>query len=204
MRTPATPNLGLFLAEEYRRRGRHDGAISIIWQQVNEQIGAGAYQRLADYAQSAGSWDKWRPQALDKIRAFIEKNKRPEPHTHWAYHKSDNSLLVEIFLWEGNINDALAEAQKGGCSEQLWLKLAARLEAERPADALEIYWQRVIPKIDQTNNQAYDEAIGFLKKARELLQRLGRQAEFAPFIANLRANYKRKRNFMTLLSKMGW
>ena len=203
-RQPRTSQLGLFLAEEYQRRGRHDEAMAIVWQQFLDGISLNTYQKLADYAQRTGVWEEWQRQAIDKSRAFIEANKKPKPNTSWFYRKSDNSLLVEIFLWENKIDDALAAAHEDGCSEQLWLKLAAGLETPRPADALDIYLQRVVPKISETNGQAYAEAVKLLKKAQELSRRLGREHEFSSFVAALRTDHKRKRNFIALLDKMRW
>ncbi len=74
----------------------------------------------------------------------------------------------------------------------------------RPAEALEIYRQRVVPTLNQANGKAYAEAARFLKKIRGLMQRLEREEEFAKLIGNLRAGQKRKRNFIALLDNMGW
>jgi Uma2 family endonuclease len=50
----------------------------------------------------------------------------------------DNSELVGILLWEGNVEEAWQEAKKGGCSDGLRLDLAARREESYPEEYLAI------------------------------------------------------------------
>ena len=65
-----------------------------------------------------------------------------------------------------------------------------------------IYEKRIEPLIEQTNNAAYKAAYKLLVRVRDLMQRLDREAEFEEYIELLRAEYKRKRNFMKLLEQM--
>jgi uncharacterized Zn finger protein len=111
---------------------------------------------------------------------------------------------VEIFLWEGEDEQAWQEAQQGGCSSQLWLRLAERRQQNYPAEALPIYQREIKSLIEQTNNQAYAEAVELLVRVHELMKRLGRQEEFAQQLAQLRNTYKRKRNFIRLLDQKQW
>jgi uncharacterized Zn finger protein len=116
----------------------------------------------------------------------------------------NRSLLVEIFLWEGEDELAWQEAQAGGCSKQLWLKLAERRQQTHPEDALPIYEREIEPLIQETNNTAYANAVSFLQKVHQLMVRLDRQAEFNALVAHLRQTYKAKRNFIALLEKQRW
>lgn len=97
---------------------------------------------------------------------------------------------------------AWREAKEGGCSNDLWLELAAGREEDHPEDALSVYEVRIEPLIEWTNNKAYQEAYELLLKVRTLMQRLGREQEFDEYLELLRAEYKRKRNFMKLLDGM--
>ncbi len=114
----------------------------------------------------------------------------------------DHSELVRIFPWEGDVETAWREAKEGGCSNDLWLELAARREDAHPEDALSVYEARIEPLIQRTNNSAYQRAYELLLKVRRLMQRLGREQEFDEYLELLRAEYKRKRNFMKLLDGM--
>jgi uncharacterized Zn finger protein len=109
---------------------------------------------------------------------------------------------VRILLWEGDVEDAWREAKEGGCSNELWLELAARREEDHPEEALSIYEARIEPLIERTNNKAYQEAYELLLKVRALMRTLGREQEFDEYMELLRAEYKRKRNFMKLLDGM--
>jgi uncharacterized Zn finger protein len=195
------PDLRRFLAEEYCDRGRHEKAIDLIWAEFIEQPCLPSYQRLRAYASRAGAWEHWRARALDFAREDIARKKR-ESKGYSLLLPVDQSSLVEILLWEGNVEDAWREAREGGCSEELWLELATRREEEHPEDSLAVYQERIEPLINRTNNKAYEEACGLLVRARDLMQSLDREAEFDEYLDLLRMEYKRKRNFMKLLDKM--
>jgi uncharacterized Zn finger protein len=126
------------------------------------------------------------------------KNRRDNP---WGFFPG-HSLLVEIFLWEKNMEAAWQEAKDGDCSKQLWIRLVALREENYPMDAVSVYKRIVEPTVKQTNNQAYEEAFNLIKKIQALWHRLDKDAAFANYLAELRLKYKAKRNFMVLLSKI--
>ena len=119
------------------------------------------------------------------------------------YGQFGNSLLVEIFLWEGDVDQAWQEAQQGGCSHSLWMRLAALRATNHPEDALTVYSNQIEPLLDQTNNDAYHQAIDLLQKIKELMVRLDRAADFESSLAQLQVKYKRKRNFIKFLKHSG-
>ena len=190
-----------FLAEEYHRRGRHDEAMALIWVEFAERSSLQYYQKLKTHADRIQQWPKWREQALALLRQSIERSRQSTPKTAWS-RPLDHSELVSIFLWEKEDEAAWQEAQQGGCRNDLWLELAARREQDHPEDALAIYQRQIEPLVNQTQQQAYETAVSYLRKVRELLQRLGRKAEFTSYLELLRKTYKRKRNFMALLDRL--
>lgn len=193
--------LGDLLATEYHRRGRHDEAMQIIWKRFDERVDFSGYKTLkenADKVTPASTWQTWREKALKLIREKIVQSKI-KPANTWYHHPQDNSLLVTIFLDENLLEEAWQEAKNGGCAEALWLKLAKTREKEHPTDSLKIYQDRIEPKIKETNNQAYDQAIVWIKEVKRLMAQLGREAEFESYLVTLRVNYKIKRNFIKLL-----
>ncbi len=115
---------------------------------------------------------------------------------------SGHSLLVEIFLWEKNIDKALHEAKTGGCTEHLWFALAKAGEKSHPAEALNIYQDRISSIIELTNNDAYDRATDMLKIIKKLMQQLKQQSQFKDYIEQLRTDYKQKRNFIKKIAKL--
>jgi uncharacterized Zn finger protein len=192
-----------FVAERYHERGRHDEAMELAWEQFTEHPDLEGYQRLKDHADRAGGWETWREKALAFVREDVDRKKEESGRRSYLSFPVDHSELVQIFLWEGEVEVAWREAKEGGCSNELWLELAAGREEDHPEDALSIYEARIEPLIQQTNNKAYKEAYELLLKVRSLMRRLGREQEFDEYLEVLRAEYKRKRNFMKLLDGIG-
>jgi uncharacterized Zn finger protein len=198
--------LGEFLADEYHRRGRHEEAMRLIWAQFTESPDLENYQKLQAHARKAGpsAWTQWRERALTHLRASIKQQEKRAKHSkaYLQWREADRSELVSIFLWEKRYEEAWQEAQAGGCTDDLWMQLAALREADHPQDALSIYKERIAPLVEITDNAAYEQAVELLRKVRTLMQQLGRVAEFDDYLAALKVEYKRKRNFIKLLSKM--
>jgi uncharacterized Zn finger protein len=197
-----------FLAREYHRRARHDDAMKLVWHEFVASPSLKNYRELKAHARKVrphSDWPAWKDKALAQLRCVIEKEKREEKpsknHWHWAGH-ADNSRLVEVFLWEKRYDEAWQEASAGGCSSGLWLRVAAAREEEHPGDAVPIYKEMIAPTLKQANNAAYAEAVKLLQKIRELMGRLDRVTEFEDYLAALRVEFKRKRNFITLLDKI--
>ncbi len=190
---------------EYHRRARHDDALKLIWHEFVESPSLKNYQELKAHARKVRprpDWPGWRDKALANLRGVIEKEKQQEKtsknHWHWPGH-ADNSRLVEVFLWEKRYDEAWQEASAGGCSSGLWLRVAAAREERHPVDVVPVYKEMIAPILKQANNAAYAEAAKLLHKIRELMGRLDRVTEFDDYLAALRVEYKRKRNFIKLL-----
>ena len=191
-----------FLAQEYHRRKRYDEAMALIWAEFAESSSLEQYKKLKAHAERIDSWTPWREKALDCLRSEIARAKIERQRNRWSwYHKADHSELVRIFLWEKNVDAAWREAQEGGCSNDLWLELAAKRDKDHPEDALPIYQRQIEPTLDRKNNDAYAETISLLRKVRELMVRLERKDEFTNYLEKVRAAHKPKRNFMKLLER---
>jgi len=74
---------------------------------------------------------------------------------------------------------------------------------KKSIDATKVYQRLVGPIIERTNNDAYREAVGLIKKTRKLMKRTGDDKEFKQYIADIRTEFKRKRNFMAMLDRAG-
>jgi tetratricopeptide (TPR) repeat protein len=193
--------LGNFLITEYEQQGRFDDAVEIVWQDILQQPTLANYQRLKQQADKAGTWDEWRERAIAHVRECCDESLPSRAFGRRA--QGNYSPLVEIFLWEGDVDQAWQAAQEGGCRQALWMKLAAAREADYPADALSIYQPVIEPLINETTNDAYAQAVHLLLKVRDLMTRLDQQSEFHHFLTYFATTYKRKRNFMSLLKREG-
>lgn len=88
------------------------------------------------------------------------------------------SPRVEIALWEEDPEAGRQAAQRGYCNPELKARLAKRLEAPRPAEALALYLPMIPAQVSLGKNDAYARAVEMIGIAGELLRRLGREEEF--------------------------
>jgi hypothetical protein len=159
---------------------------------------------LKKHAKKAGEWPEWRNRGLAEIRLRIAKAKekpRGQTRPRWMQADDDDSPLVEIFLYENEPEAAWHEAQTGGCSDSLWLRLAAAREKEHPEDAAPIYLTLAEAAVASTSNGRYEDSVGLLVKAAAVLRRMDRSAEFVHHLDVLRVKYKIKRNFIKLVEQ---
>jgi uncharacterized Zn finger protein len=197
------PRLEDFLAEQYHRLDRHDEAMALIWGQFARYPGLDAYQHLHEHAERVGAWPAWRKKALEHVEAEIGKQSRGGPGSYrGSFRRADHSLLVEIFLWENEPEKAWKEAQAGGCSDVLWLRLAKRRERTHPADAVGVYQPMIEPIVSQTGKSAYEQAAALIRKIAGLMKRLGRNEQFGRYLESLRSAHKRKRSFVAMLERI--
>ena len=195
-----------FIAKAYQAESRHDDAMALIWEAFTEHPWLETYHQLKRHAARAGTWPDWREKALALIRERIaDKTAEPPGRQYWTGAPSrDHSLLVEIFLAEGDPGAAWREAQAGGCAEGLWLKLGQTRERSHPEDAVRIYKKHVAGLLRNTGDRVYQESVRFLERIEAVLGRSGAEAEFRPYLTEIRAAHKRKRNLMKMLDQKGW
>ena len=192
-----------FAAQEYHRRRRHDDAMNLLWAEFMERPFLESYTTLEAHGKKAGAWPQWRERALAEIRSRIAAAKeqaRGQPRPSWMRSSDDHSLLVEIFLYEAKADEAWREAQAGGCSDGLWLRLAAAREAKNPEDAAPIYLRQAEAALSTANGR-YEEPVELLIKAAAAMRKMNRAGEFVRWLDGLRMKYKIKRNFIKLVEE---
>lgn len=187
-----------FVTAHYQRNGRHEDALNLAWQAFTDWPILAAYQHLKAVADIAGVAQAWR----DKAFVWLEKDfpgRNKARCSHWEGQPGGNSLLVDILLWEGDRQAALAAARDGGCTKSHWFKLAEALEKAQPSDAATIYRTLIDRIVDLRNNDAYDRAAELTARIRRLMRKADEQSDFEQFLADLRKRHKAKRNFMQRL-----
>ncbi len=201
----ADSRLREFLAQEYHRRERHDEAMALVWDEFADSPYLEKYKNLKSHADRIGQWPAWRDKALAYMRERLAEKKRESQANRWgSYRRLDHSELVKVFLEEKDVEAAWSEAGEGGCSSDLWMRLADLRSKKHPEDSLQVYTAQVDPLINRKNNDAYAEAVTLLRKIRAVMDRLGREAEFKLFVDSVRATHRRKRNLIKLLDKEAW
>jgi len=193
-----------FLADVYHERGRHLDAMNLFWGHFSDRPSFASYRSLKSHADRFDAWAGWRTRALDVIREQIVLGQRREtrgrPESGWMPRPTDRSTLVEIFLWEGTPDLAWQEAKDGGCSSELWLKLAESREKSNPEEAAVLYQQHISRVLGPTSARGYEEAARYLARLRSLMA----GAEFASYLGGLRSLHRRRRSFIRILDQNGW
>lgn len=195
----ADSRLREFAAQEYHRRGRHGDAMKLIWSEFSERLYLETYKTLEKHAKTAGAWPEWRERALAEIRvriASLREKVRGRSAPRWAEGETDNSTLVEIFLHEGNPEEAWREAETGGCSDRLWLQLAEAVEEKHPEEAAPVYLRLAEAAVTEARKSRYEEPVRLLVQAAELMRRMDRSQEFIQHLEALRVKHKIKRNLI--------
>ncbi|MGI8433437.1 MAG: hypothetical protein ACR2LE_01640 [Nocardioidaceae bacterium] len=176
-------------AEEYHRSGRGEDAVRVPWDAYGEAPGLRTYRQLAEHAQRAGLWPAWHDKALELLRSRTARGRRKPARgrvTCWPAPGPDSSTLVEVLLFDGDVETAWAQASAAGCRRDLWLELARRRGAEHPLDAIPIWQAEVERLIDAKNNQACAEAVELIVRVGGLMRVAAREADFTPYVAKLR------------------
>lgn len=192
-----------FLAAAYLKRKRDDEALRLIWVQFEERPCLEYYRKLHEVAKCLGIWPAQRDRALALI-ARVTAREAMKPGL-WKSRPSvpNQSLRLEIALWEKDLDASWAAAQEGVCDRDLLITLANKLEPSRPDDAVALYRRVVPPIVEQTNNSAYEEATKLVRRIGKLMHGQKRGSEFAEYLAELRVRFKAKRNFIKLLDGVG-
>ncbi len=150
-------------------------------------------------------WSHWRMQAMDHLIGLLQDKqamKRNPGNFYAGYSSGPRSILVEIHLWENNVEAAWELAQEGNLHEELWLKLADKRAKQHPDDAIRIYRNQVESAVGKTNKKDYSVAVHYLKKIRTLMKESGPENEFSSYLDTLRVTHKRKRSFIAMIEKL--
>ena len=134
--------------------------MALVWTEFTGRPDLDQYRKLKDHADRIGQWPAWREKALLRIREEVAAAKRAAEKHRWSLaRRADHSKLVRVFLWEKKVEAAWSEAMSGGCSNDLWLELAAKRERNHPEDALEVYKRQIEHTVGRTSTEAYRDAI---------------------------------------------
>lgn len=188
-----------FLVAAYLKRKRNDEALQLTWIQFEERPGLEPYKKLHGVAGKLGVWPAQRERALVWLDQSIAKEAASISRWKTKPSTPNYSLRVSIALWEKDLDAAWTAVHQGVCDRNLLIELAGKLEQNRADDAISLY-RRVIPVIvNETKNSAYEEAARWVGKIGGLLKGMRRSSEFGGYLAELRVQFKPKRNFMKLL-----
>jgi uncharacterized Zn finger protein len=192
------PGLRELLADEYARRGRMTEALNQAWALFTEGPSTKKYLRLRTLAHKARQVPVWRDEALEYLKERAARAPKDEPAGERLHC---GSLIVDILLKEKNVDAAWSEVQIGGCEDETLLKLARAREAGHPADAIRVYQQFAERVVQGGGDYEYRAAVSVLRRAAEVITRLGQPKKFSEYLAGFRERNKRKKNLLWLLDR---
>ncbi|WP_242902795.1 SWIM zinc finger family protein [Actinomadura terrae] len=159
------------------RTGDRRGAVELLWPAFLTYPGLGRYKALA--AAAGDHWPRWRERALTLLRESLARS-------------GGGGVLVEILLWEDDVEGAWRESRGVTLHDGLRLKLARARGATHPADAVPVLLDRADREIASTGKHRYSRAANYLAEARLLAEQGGESDKFVRHMARLRAEHKAK------------
>ena len=163
--------------------GRKKDARVQLWHAFERRPGLELYQRLRKLEGET---------AAGRAVAFLKKritNDTPAPR----YSPVD--ILIHILMEENMLDDAWTVVHQYGAPGGMQESLARACEATHPSEALKVYAVRVEELVNRGGNSCYEEA-------REFIARMGALCDTsvqAAYVADLKARFRRKRNFIKLI-----
>jgi hypothetical protein len=124
--------------------------------------------------------------------------KRMAPTIYMAH-----SQVVEIPLWEYDIEAAWNEVKSEGCDDNLWFQLTERREENHPEDAIAVYVDQLKPALLYAEKRAYEEVVQLLHRIHKLLARMGKSAT-SYSLSCLSVTNTNPPQFHQLLDAEGW
>lgn len=172
-------------------------AAELQWKIYQSSLALKDYQQLLALAEEHKLNIDVPQKARDFLNAKLEEetrkgNKRP--------FSSAASALMEVYLFDEDLNSALALCQTQPVNDSLLLRLARRLQS-RPLTALPLYARIVGTIVSRGTNPSYQEAIELLRELEPSLKDPATHQAFAEVLAELRKKFKAKRNFIMWLNE---
>jgi hypothetical protein len=190
-----------FLAEVYRAREDNAAAVALFWDAFAAAPSLTAYRRLLD---EGGAQEDWSQRCVERLRRLIAGDSTGKGTPDRASLPGDGSVLVEILLYEGRIDEAWRAATEYGSRQRLWLTLARAREDTHPLDAMGVYEPEVFALINKTKTPAYRSAVDLMSRVRRLATAAQEPDRFDELLARVRMEHRAKRNLKKLLDDKGW
>lgn len=165
------------------KAGRKKEAETRLWQAFERQPSMELYQRLRKIGGKA---------VRDRAVAALKTRLVKEKPTRWHFPAD---LLVRLLQSERLFAEAWATVRAHGASNGVKEALAATSEATHPREALAVYAARVEELAQAGGNPNYEAAHRLIAR----MAALHGTADQAAYVTDLKARFRRKRNFMKLL-----
>ena len=165
------------------KAGRMADAEAHLWRAFEKAPGLELFRRLSGLGGKA---------ARERAVKFLEARLAGEQPTRRRYPAD---LLIRVLMEEKRFDAAWTAVREHGASAGVKETLAMASEPAHPGEAIEVYAERVSQLAKAGGNPAYEEAAQLVGRMATLRSKAGQAA----YVADLKARFGRKRNFMKLL-----
>lgn len=178
--------LAAWLAEAAESAGRHDLALHSADVAFRSEPGLQSYQRVRRLA--GASWPGMRTMLLDFLRRA-------------AARRTSQEAAVDVFLHEGLVEDAI-QAVQGGTSAAVLEQVMDAALTRYPDWVVQAALAQAEWIVDNGQSQHYDDAVAWLRRARDAYRAASRPSEWHAYLREIRTKHGRKHKLMALLQKL--
>lgn len=179
------------VAGEYLALDRVDDASGIYRAELERLRDPASFAALISFAAMVGRVDQERTWALEHLRSRAA-----------AMSHGSGALLVRIALAEEDLDAAWGAADEFGPGDA-WRVLATASAQSHPSRAARLHRAWVDEQIRVSDSSRYEGIAEALATMRDLALTAGEEAEFAGYLVDLRAQYKRRPSLMAALARRG-
>ena len=166
---------------------------------------AEAVRTAALHFLETGAW----PQATASVPARpAPRGRKPKPppvaHPHARPHFD---VLLDLAIHEKRLDDVLhwydrMSADRAYGASYRAAQVADAVATSHPDRALALYQSVIEADVARTSPSAYESALPYLRKVRDLLHKQKRAADWTAYLASLRERHRRKSRFMEVLDRV--
>lgn len=181
----ASLSLRVFLAEEYYYRGWTEKALAEASALFREHRSLCSYRDCKGILGTTLEWSQWRADEIAALKA----------------RRGEHSVLIEILLSEGLLDDAWDEAKQNGCTSEVWLELAGKLSQKHPEEVSNIYLHHAKAVMAEMGygNHVYQIVVSNLVLAAAAARTAGIEEKFISEMNAFLAGYTSRRNLKKLV-----
>ena len=173
-----------FAVELLTKAGRTKEAEAHLWRAFEKAPNEELYRKLRELGGEV---------ACERTVTFLRARLAKEKATQWSWPAD---ILIRILMIEQAYDAAWEAVRRHGASIGVRESLARESEATHPAAALEVFRERVDRLVAAGGDRQYAEAAALVARMGRLH---GKEAQ-AAYVADLKARFGRRRNFMKLLT----
>lgn len=154
-------------------------------------------------ARQTGSQPPVRQRALQHLWQQVEHEEKVTRKQRASWRVPARNEVVSIFLAEGDVDAAWDAFNGGAVTTALWQPMAEARAKTHPREAIALY-HRLLPVVveEGTRNARYESALEIVHAIQQLRLAQAEHAVFAGELADIKAAYRAKRNFMRLLGSL--